>query len=103
VLKYDSASNGATDYRALAREVATMRAWPTGLDRTGTPLPPVKSLVERAIDAADRTSDRAEVRPEVRPEATVNPSLDATRLTAARVGGAATTTPPAPAPQKLSS
>jgi chromosome partitioning protein len=75
VLKYDSASNGATDYRALAREVATMRAWPTGLDKPGTVAAPVMSMVERAIDAADKT--------EPKPEATVHP-IDANKLAATR-------------------
>ena len=54
VLKYDSASNGSADYRALAREVATMRAWPTALDRAGPAMPPQRSLVDRALDAAER-------------------------------------------------
>jgi chromosome partitioning protein len=71
VLKYDSASNGSTDYRALAREVATMRAWPTGLDKAGAVAAPMMSLVERAIDAAEK------------PEATVHP-IDASKLAATR-------------------
>jgi chromosome partitioning protein len=87
VLKYDSASNGASDYRALAREVATMRAWPSGLDRAGAPLPTPKSLVERAMESADRPSERPEV------QATVNPALDATRTAAARVAGTSTPSP----------
>lgn len=84
VLTYDSSSNGATDYRALAREVATMCAWPTGLDKAGGSLPAVKSLVERAIDAADK------------PELTVN-AVDATKLAASRVGTSETTPASKPA------
>ena len=87
VLKYDSSSNGAADYRALAREVATMRAWPTGLDKPGgVPMAAPKSLVERAIDAAESE----------RPTATIAPNLDPARLAAARpstVAVPATTTP----------
>jgi chromosome partitioning protein len=35
ILKYDTGSNGANDYRNLAREVAMMKAGPTGLDKAG--------------------------------------------------------------------
>lgn len=83
VLAYDSASNGASDYRALAREVATMRAWPTGLDRAGTPLPPVKSLMERAMDGVEKPEAP---RPEPKVSASVNATLQASQLAAARTG-----------------
>ncbi len=78
VLAYDSGSNGASDYRALAREVATMRAWPTGLDKAGAPLPPVKSLMERAMDGVEKTEP-------LKLAASINPAVQPSQLAAARV------------------
>ncbi|MFT3787554.1 MAG: ParA family protein [Tepidisphaeraceae bacterium] len=82
VLKYDSASNGSTDYRALAREVATMRSVPSALDKTSlSPSGPAKpkSLLESAIESVERQVQLPKV------EATVNPHLDSNRLAAAHV------------------
>jgi chromosome partitioning protein len=80
VLKYDSTSNGAADYRALAREVATMRAIPSAIERSTT-LPPAparpKSLLESAMESVERQITMPKV------EATVNPNINAARLAAA--------------------
>jgi chromosome partitioning protein len=54
VLKYDSASNGAADYRALAREIATLRAVPSALSTLGASMPAARSLLDRVIDDAER-------------------------------------------------
>jgi chromosome partitioning protein len=54
VLSYDSTSNGALDYRALAREVATMRAWPSALERSLPAPPPPQSLLERTLASIER-------------------------------------------------
>jgi chromosome partitioning protein len=80
VLKYDSASNGSADYRALAREVATMRGVPSALDRTTSAAPAParpKSLLESAIESVERQTSLPRV------ETSVNPALDASRLAAA--------------------
>lgn len=96
VLKYDSTSNGAADYRALAREVATMRAWPTGLDKVGAPLPPQRSLAERAADAADSPSAAPIATPIVQPNvvASVSHTLDVTKLAASTLPPTVTTSAP---------
>lgn len=91
VLDYDSHSNGAADYRSLAREIATLRHTPSALERSGQPLPTQRSLVERAIDDADRQTIRpiAFARPSVVVQ--TNRSIDATKLAAARLTSAGPT------------
>ena len=75
ILKYDPASNGAADYRALAKEVWAMS------ERSKLP------------DEAGQTGDRAPA-PIARPPVcvTLNPALDPSKLAAARVN------PPTPMP-----
>jgi chromosome partitioning protein len=54
VLKYDGTSNGASDYRALAREVATMKATGTAIDSAAPIRIQPKSLVERTLEEIDK-------------------------------------------------
>jgi chromosome partitioning protein len=82
ILNYDSASHGATDYRALAAEVAEMQASPTAsVSAPAVPIaqpvaPPAPILqVNPAIVPAKRASAR-------RPPVAVVPSLSPPRVSA---------------------
>lgn len=57
VLAYDSQSNGAKDYRELAREIAALKFSPSAIDPVGAPIPPAVSLVDRAILDAEQQVD----------------------------------------------
>jgi chromosome partitioning protein len=107
ILKYDPASNGAADYRALAKEVLGI-ATPAqsappqpraaaGASKSAATPPP--AAAQPAPAAAPAPAPAAAVQP-VAPQpaaprspvaVTVNPSIDPSRLAAARVA------PPAPA------
>jgi chromosome partitioning protein len=84
ILKYDPASNGAADYRALAREVLGMsepaKAQPAATDArvSAPPAPP-------APPAAPAPRSPLSV--------TLNPGIDPSRLTAAKVSPSAAPVP----------
>jgi chromosome partitioning protein len=64
ILKYDPASNGATDYRSLAREVIAMREPPT---------PPVEQPAAPAAESPE-------------PVLEINPDIEPAKLAAAKAG-----------------
>jgi chromosome partitioning protein len=107
VLKYDPQSNGAADYRALAREIASLRHTPSPLERPANTLPKPRTLTQRALDAASAETPSLNQVNQPKPaqssshnpvtQATVQP-VDPARLAAARVSAHATTqSQPAPA------
>ncbi len=116
VLKYDPLSNGAADYRALAREIASLRHTPSPLERPSNSLQTPRSLTQRALDAASAetpplaqtgpthpnsqpstttttTSTTAQPNPRPATHATVQ-TVDPARLAAARTPPHAQTQPP---------
>jgi chromosome partitioning protein len=107
IIKYEPTSNGATDYRALAREVMEMtEAAMTHVAPASAVMPPAVSAVPAptptpppapavAKTQATPPPARADAAPSTpatpkRVETTVNPALDPAKLAAAKV------TPPAP-------
>ena len=76
ILKYDPTSNGATDYRNLAKEVIAMRA---------TAVVPAPAAVEASAPVA--TAAESESAPTDGPtKVEVNPAIDPAKLAAAKAG-----------------
>jgi len=70
VLAYDPQCNGAKDYRELAREIASLRFTPSALDQSGAPIPASISMVDRALNDAEKQVDSVRLvnQPIARPE-----------------------------------
>ena len=86
ILKYDPASNGAADYRALAREVLAV----------GGPAP-VASQAPAAAHSPAPAAPAPAAAPRAPVTVTVNPSLDPTKLAASKVPAAQNPAAPGPA------
>jgi len=96
IIKYDPASNGAADYRALAKEVVETGAAAAG---QATPTPVTQAPAPQPGSAAPPPQAAPSQAP--RPVATVNPALDPSKLAAARAGSHVVTHPieiPVPKP-----
>jgi chromosome partitioning protein len=102
IIKYEPTSNGATDYRALAREVMEMTNEPSvkpptvsAIHAVPAPTPaPAPTVAKAQATPPPTRADGAPATPAPKKvEATVNPALDPAKLAAAKV-----TPPPPPAP-----
>ncbi len=95
IIAYEPSSNGAADYRALAREVMAMEALADAPLARDVITPPVKPPTVSAViaTAAATVPAKPQAAPAHAIEASINPEIDVPRLTAARVAPAI----PAPA------
>ena len=89
IIKYDPASNGAADYRALAKEVVETGAAAAGQ----ATLTPVTETPAAPPPGSAAPQPQTTPSPAPRPVVTVNPALDPSKLAAARVGSHVVTHP----------
>ena len=89
IIRYDPASNGAADYRALAKEVVEMGNAPAAA-------PPAQASAP-ALVAETVPPPPVPTPPSPQPVVTINPAIDPSKLAAAKAGANVVTTP-APAP-----
>jgi chromosome partitioning protein len=82
ILKYDPASNGAADYRALAREVVAMAEPPAADPASAEPGTP-DVAAEEASARPDRFGDPE---PAAAPSMQINPDVNPHQLAAAKAG-----------------
>jgi chromosome partitioning protein len=105
IIKYDPASNGAADYRALAKEVVETGAAAAG-QATPTPVtqaPGTQAPVPQAPVPPGSAVPQPQTAPSPapRPVATINPALEPSKLAAARAASHVVTHPieiPVPKP-----